>query len=76
LTLVDSLKAGKNPPDEINVVIEIPRGSNIKYEIDDETGAIFVDRKLFTVLSHRQRKRTETRLMSWCWAMTQLSPVP
>jgi len=50
LTLVDSLKAGKNPPDEINVVIEIPKGSNIKYEIDDETGAIFVDRKLFTAM--------------------------
>jgi inorganic pyrophosphatase len=50
MTLLDSLKAGKNPPDEINVVIEIPKGSNIKYEVDDETGAIFVDRKLFTAM--------------------------
>lgn len=50
MTHVDSLKAGKNPPDEINVVIEIPKGSNIKYEIDDESGAIFVDRKLFTAM--------------------------
>jgi len=50
LGLVDKLKAGKNPPDEINVVVEIPKGSNIKYEIDDETGAIFVDRKLFTAM--------------------------
>jgi len=50
LTLIDALKAGKNPPDEINVVIEIPKGSNIKYEIDDETGAVFVDRKLFTAM--------------------------
>jgi inorganic pyrophosphatase len=48
--LVDNLKAGKNPPDEINVVVEIPRGSNVKYEIDDETGALFVDRKLFTAM--------------------------
>ncbi len=50
MTLIDALKAGKNPPDEINVVIEIPKGSNIKYEIDDETGAVFVDRKLFTAM--------------------------
>ena len=50
MTLIDALKAGKNPPEEINVVIEIPKGSNIKYEIDDETGAVFVDRKLFTAM--------------------------
>jgi inorganic pyrophosphatase len=50
LALVDTLKAGKNPPEEINVVIEIPKGSNIKYEVDDESGALFVDRKLFTAM--------------------------
>lgn len=50
MALIDNLKAGKNPPDEINVVVEIPRGSNIKYEIDDESGALFVDRKLFTAM--------------------------
>jgi inorganic pyrophosphatase len=48
--MMSALKAGKNPPDEINVIIEIPKGSNIKYEIDDETGAVFVDRKLFTAM--------------------------
>ena len=47
---MDALRPGENPPDEINVVIEIPKGSNIKYEIDGETGAIFVDRKLFTAM--------------------------
>ncbi|MEW5841227.1 MAG: inorganic diphosphatase [Thermoproteota archaeon] len=50
LALVDTVKAGKNPPEEINVVIEIPKGSNIKYEIDEESGALFVDRKLFTAM--------------------------
>lgn len=50
MAIVDALKAGKNPPEEINVVIEIPKGSNIKYEIDDESGALFVDRKLFTAM--------------------------
>jgi inorganic pyrophosphatase len=36
--------------DEINVVIEVPKGSSIKYELDPETGAVFVDRRLFTTM--------------------------
>ena len=48
MTYLDALSAGKNPPQEINVVVEIPRGSRIKYEIDSETGALFVDRVLST----------------------------
>jgi inorganic pyrophosphatase len=36
--------------DEINVVIEVPKGSSIKYELDAETGAVFVDRRLFTTM--------------------------
>jgi inorganic pyrophosphatase len=50
LKILDLLRPGKNPPDEINAVIEIPKGSNIKYEIDAESGAVFVDRKLFTAM--------------------------
>ena len=50
MTILHDLKAGKNAPEEINVVIEIPKGSDIKYEIDEETGALFVDRKLFTAM--------------------------
>ena len=50
MKILDSLRPGKNPPDEINAVIEIPKGSNIKYEIDAESGAVFVDRKLFTAM--------------------------
>jgi inorganic pyrophosphatase len=49
---LDALSAGKSPPDRINVVIEIPKGSNIKYEIDSETGALFVDRILSTSMSY------------------------
>ena len=40
--------AGKNPPGDIYVVVEIPKNSNIKYELDEETGILFVDRKLHT----------------------------
>jgi inorganic pyrophosphatase len=50
LNILHTLKPGKNPPDEINVVIEIPKGSSIKYEMDAESGAIFVDRRLFTAM--------------------------
>jgi inorganic pyrophosphatase len=47
------IERGKNPPHEINVVIEIPKGSNIKYEIGSEAeGVIFVDRILSTSMSY------------------------
>lgn len=42
------LPAGDNIPEEINVVIEIPSQSNIKYELDEETGSLLVDRFLHT----------------------------
>lgn len=45
---ISKISAGKNPPQDINVVIEIPQGSSIKYELDKDSGAMFVDRFLFT----------------------------
>ena len=33
--------------DKINVIVEVPKGSNIKYEVDKDSGLLFVDRKLF-----------------------------
>lgn len=44
------LKPGRNPPEEINVIIEIPKGSNVKYELDKESGLIFVDRMLLSAM--------------------------
>ncbi len=44
------LPPGKNPPEDIYVVVEIPQGSGIKYELDKDTGVIFVDRFLFTAM--------------------------
>ena len=40
------------PPDCIHVVIEIPRGSRNKDEIDHETGRVFLDRRLFTATTY------------------------
>ncbi len=45
-----NLSPGKNPPDEINVFIEIPQGSSIKYELDKESGVIIVDRFSYTAM--------------------------
>ncbi|MDF1588713.1 MAG: inorganic diphosphatase [Gammaproteobacteria bacterium] len=48
LNLVSS---GKNLPDDINVIIEIPSHSDpVKYEVDKETGALFVDRFMNTAM--------------------------
>jgi inorganic pyrophosphatase len=44
---IDSIKQS---PDQCTVIIEIPKGSNIKYEYDMESGFIIVDRKLFTAM--------------------------
>lgn len=46
-----NVPVGKNPPEEVNVFIEIPKGSSVKYELDKESGAIFVDRFLYTAMS-------------------------
>lgn len=46
------LTAGKNPPEQVNVYIEIPAGSSIKYELDKEAGVVFVDRFLHTAFSY------------------------
>ena len=39
-------------PECIHVVIEIPRGSRNKYEIDHDTNRIFLDRRLFTATTY------------------------
>ena len=50
---LDLVPTGKNPPDEINVIIEIPKDAEpVKYEVDKETGAIFVDRVLSTPMRY------------------------
>jgi len=46
------IPTGKAPPNDINVVIEIPQGSGVKYEVDKHSGAVFVDRFLFTPMAY------------------------
>ncbi len=46
---IDKIKPGSNP-DKVNALIEIPYGSNIKYEIDKDSGAVVVDRILYSAM--------------------------
>lgn len=49
----DNVPAGKNPPDDINVIIEIPAEANpIKYEVDKDTGVMTVDRFMPTAMHY------------------------
>lgn len=48
MNLLHDLNPGEKVPKVINVIIEIPRGSKNKYEIDKETGLIKLDRAMRT----------------------------
>lgn len=49
---VSKISPGKDLPNDINVVIEIPQGSQVKYEVDKDSGALVVDRFLFTPMAY------------------------
>jgi inorganic pyrophosphatase len=50
---LDRVGPGKNFPNEINVIVEIPAQSDpVKYELDKETGAMFVDRFMNTAMHY------------------------
>jgi len=50
---LDLVPTGKDVPNEVNVIIEIPKDADpVKYEVDKATGAIFVDRILSTPMRY------------------------
>jgi len=50
---LDAIAVGYNPPDDVNVVIEVPIGGEpIKYELNKEAGTLFVDRFLHTPMRY------------------------
>jgi inorganic pyrophosphatase len=50
---LNNVSSGKNLPDDFNVIIEIPmHGDPVKYEVDKESGAIFVDRFMNTAMHY------------------------
>ena len=45
------ISSGRNPPYDVNAIIEIPLGGEpVKYEVDKAFGALFVDRFLHTAM--------------------------
>jgi len=50
---LDAIAVGENPPHDINVIIEVPIGGEpIKYELDKDSGALVVDRFLYTPMRY------------------------
>ena len=50
---LDAIAIGKNPPEEVNVIVEVPVGGEpIKYEMDKESGTLVVDRFLYTSMRY------------------------
>ena len=50
---IDAIAIGENPPDDVNVIIEVSLGGQpIKYELDKEAGTLVVDRFLYTPMAY------------------------
>ena len=50
---LDKISVGDNAPEDINVIIEVPVGGEpIKYEMDKDSGTLFVDRFLYTSMRY------------------------
>jgi len=50
---IDAIAIGNNPPEDVNVIIEVPVGGHpIKYELDKDAGTLVVDRFLYTPMSY------------------------
>ena len=50
---IDAIQIGKSPPEDVNVIIEVPVGGEpIKYEMDKEAGTLVVDRFLYTPMTY------------------------
>lgn len=50
---IEAIAIGKNPPDDINVIVEVPIGGEpIKYELDKAAGTLVVDRFLHTPMRY------------------------
>lgn len=50
---IDAVSLGANPPYDVNVIIEVPIGGEpIKYELDKASGALVVDRFLYTSMRY------------------------
>jgi inorganic pyrophosphatase len=50
---IEAISIGNNPPEDINVIVEVPVGGHpIKYELDKDAGTLVVDRFLYTPMTY------------------------
>jgi inorganic pyrophosphatase len=50
---LDAIATGQNPPEDVNVIVEVPVGGEpVKYEMDKASGTLFVDRFLYTPMRY------------------------
>ncbi len=50
---IEAIPIGKNPPHDVNVIVEVPHGGHpVKYEMDKESGTLFVDRFIHTAMQY------------------------
>ena len=50
---IEAIAIGHHPPEDVNVIIEVPLGGHpIKYELDKDAGTLVVDRFLYTPMSY------------------------
>ena len=50
---IDAIPIGRNPPDDVNVIVEVPIGGEpTKYEMDKAAGTLVVDRFLYTAMRY------------------------
>jgi inorganic pyrophosphatase len=50
---IDAVSIGRNPPHEVNVIVEVPVGGEpVKYELDKDAGTLVVDRFLYTSMRY------------------------
>ena len=61
---------GEQAPEVVTAIIEVPRGSNIKYELDKASGLLKVDRILYSAVHYPANYGfipTTIRWIFWCW---------
>ena len=50
---ISKISLGENPPHDVNVIVEVPVGTEpVKYELDKDSGALFVDRIMHTSMRY------------------------
>jgi predicted ATPase len=83
IVALENVTAGAKVPDEVNVVIEIPKDAEpVKYEVDKATGAIFVDRVLSTPMRYPcnygyvPQTLAATAIRSTCWSCCRCRSCP